>query len=275
VDVGFQVTVLTRAKKPDVSDPGFKVLEVDFTSLESLTAALQGIDAVVSTVAGHAHESQLLLIDAAVAAGVKRFIPSEFGSCTTSPKVQNLPIYSTMAKVRGHLQEKAQTSQITWSVLACGGFLDWLFKFPILLDFTNHKATLLDEGNNRISSTSLANISKAVVAILKNFDATKNKVLHSSEIILTQNEVLAIAQELEPETKWDINKINTKVLLKDTLQTIGQGDFSMPVMMNILKATAFGGDEYGSAYDETDNKLLGIKELTKDDLKNLIVKNLA
>lgn len=267
---GFQVTVLTRSKKPGVFEKGLKVLEVDFTSVESLTAALQGVDAIVATVAGSAIESQLLLIDAAVAAGVKRFIPSEYGSVSTNPKIQHLPFYSSFAKIRGRLQEKAQKGQITWTVFLCGAFLTFLLDHPTLVDFANHKATLMDDGNNRISSTSLPNIGTAVAAILKNPEATKNKVLHSSEIIVTQNQVLAIAKETKPEIKWEIDQIKTSDVLKEALQSASQGDFSMPTIMGILKGTVFAGDEYGAGFDENDNELLGIEELTKEDFRKLV-----
>ena len=49
----------------------------------------------------------------------------------------------------------------------------------------------------------------------------------------------------------------------------------MPVIMKILTGTAFGGDIYGSAYDKTDNELLGVKELTEAELKKLVVDKLV
>jgi len=54
-----------------------KVVTVDYTNIQSLTKALEGQDALVSAVASLAVLSQLVLIDAAVKAGVKRIIPSE------------------------------------------------------------------------------------------------------------------------------------------------------------------------------------------------------
>lgn len=127
VDAGFQVTVLTRSKKPGALDADVKVLEVDFTSMDSLAAALKGIDAVVSTIGGTAIDNQTILIDAAIAAGVKRFIPSEYGTVTTNPKVESYPLYSSMTKIRKYLQEKAAAGDLTWTVLACGCFLDFMF----------------------------------------------------------------------------------------------------------------------------------------------------
>lgn len=56
---------------------------------------------------------------------------------------------------------------------------------PVLLEFANHKATLYAEGNNRISSTSMLNVWKAIAGILKSYDATKNKIVRTSKVILT------------------------------------------------------------------------------------------
>jgi hypothetical protein len=248
---------------------------VDFTSVESLTAALKGIDGLVSTVAGTAIESQTVLIDATIAAGVKRFIPSEYGSCTTSPKLEAFPFYASMFKIKRYLQEKAKAEKLTWTVLACGAFLEFLFGGPMLLDFANHKATLFDEGDNRISSTSLPNVGRAIVGILKNFEATKNKVVRTSEVILTQNELLRIAEGLRPDIRWEVSKVQASAILKEGMDGVSAGDFSMPVIMKIVKGTVSAGETYGSAYDETDNELLGVKELTEEDLKKLVAEKLA
>ncbi|RWA07888.1 hypothetical protein EKO27_g7218 [Xylaria grammica] len=275
VDAGFQVTVLTRSNNPGAYDPGVKVFEVDFASVESLTTVLKGIDAVVSTVGATAIDNQNVLIDAAVAAGVKRFIPSEFGSVTTNPQLAGYPFYSSMTKIRKYLQEKAAAGELTWTVLASGAFLHFLLNTPVLLDYANHKAALLDGGDNRISSTSLPMIGAAIASILKNLDATKDRVVFISEVILTQNQLLAVAKELRPEIRWETSEIQTSVLLKESLEQLGSGHVSAAVMMNLVRATALAGDTYGGAYDVTDNELLGIKELTVEELKKLVAEKLV
>lgn len=243
--------------------------------MESLTAALKGIDGLVSTVAAAAIENQIVLIDAAIAAGVRRFIPSEYGSCTTSPKLEAMPFYAPVFKIKHYLQEKAKAGKLTWTVLACGAFLDFLFGRPILLDFANQKATLFDEGDNRTSSTSLPNVGKAIVGIFKHFEATNNKIVRVSEVILTQNKLLRVAEGLRPDIKWEISKVETSAILKEGLDEFTAGDFSMPVIMKILTGTALAGDIYGGAYDETDNELLGVKKLTEEDLKKLVARKLV
>ncbi|GKZ69987.1 hypothetical protein AnigIFM50267_005227 [Aspergillus niger] len=275
VNAGFRVSILTRSNKPGAYASNINVFEVDFNSVESLTSALKGVDAVVSTVGGAAVDNQTVLIDAAIAAGVKRFIPSEFGNVTTNPKVEKFPVYSSVFKIRNYLQEKAAAGKLSWTVLACGAFLDLVLNTPTLLDFQNHTVTILDEGDNRISSTSLPAVGRAIAAILQNFDATENRVMHVSEAILTQNQLIGFAKEIRPDIEWSISKEQSSLLLQESLEEFGAGDFSVPTFMKLLKGTALAGDTYGAAFDVTDNELLGIKELAPADLKKLIAEKLA
>ncbi|ETN41055.1 uncharacterized protein HMPREF1541_02990 [Cyphellophora europaea CBS 101466] len=275
LNAGFQVTVLTRSKKAGAYDASVKVVEVDFTSLESLTAALQNIDAAVSTVAGEAIPVQGVLIDAAAAAGVKRFIPSEYGSCTTHPELQTYPWYEDAFNIRQKLQEKARAGKLTWTVVACGAFREFLFDRGMLLDFAKHEARLYDDGDNRVSSTSLANLSKAIVGVFNNLEETKNKIVRVSEVIVTQNQVLGIAAELRPDITWKLSKVQTSALLKEGLDSARAGDYSFPTILKVLGGTALAGDTYGAAFDETDNSLLGVKEMTQEDLKKLVASKLA
>jgi hypothetical protein len=245
---------------------------VDYASVDSLTAALKGVDAVVSTVGGTAVMSQVTLIHAAVAAGVKRFIPSEYGSVTTNPELESFPIYDQLWKIKRHLKEKSDTGQFTWTVLATGAFTEFLFpkEFVGILDFAQHKATLFDGGDNRITTNSLEACGKAIAAILKTPEATENRVLKISQAILTQNQLLKIAQALKPDDQWEINKISSAEMLQEGLDELQAGKFSMDTVFKVVKGSALSGERFGGAYDQNDNELLGVKELTEKDVEKLV-----
>lgn len=101
---------------------------VDYGSFDSLKAALTGQDAVVSVIATQAIAAQRTAVDAAVAAGVKRFIPSEFGINTR--KVQGTTIGKILAgkvAVVDYLAEKAKEDpEFSWTGLSTGLFFDWV-----------------------------------------------------------------------------------------------------------------------------------------------------
>jgi hypothetical protein len=64
-------------------DASISVHKVAYDNLSSLTSPFRGQDAVVSTVGTFGISAQCSAIDAAIAAGVQRFVPSEFGGDTS------------------------------------------------------------------------------------------------------------------------------------------------------------------------------------------------
>ena len=66
-----------------------------------------------------------LLIDVAVKAGVKRYIPGEFGSNTPDPQVvEHVPIFKGKATIADYLKTK-ESEGMTWTGIITGGFFDW------------------------------------------------------------------------------------------------------------------------------------------------------
>jgi hypothetical protein len=248
-------------------------VEVDFASVKSLTSALQSQDAVISTIGPAGLESQKLLIDAAVAAGVQRFIPSDFGVCTTSSKVLTLPLYSTLASIRHYLMDKAATSALSYTILAPGSFLEYFLLSPMVVDFKNHAVAFIDGGNNRVSATTISSAGRAVCGILTSFDKTKNRVVYATETILTQKQILDIAKEIKPEIEWTTSNIKSSDILREGLDAFASGDYS--AVRKVLIGTVFGGEEYGTAYDENDNSLLGIEAITQEKLRGVIAESLS
>lgn len=94
---------------------------IDYDNRRSLEFALRGIDVVISTVPGVV---QTKIIDAAIRAGVKRFVPAEFegpsNKRTSSSTDRSLDRGKTA--VLQHLQ--ARRSQINSTVFACGVFYE-------------------------------------------------------------------------------------------------------------------------------------------------------
>jgi uncharacterized protein YbjT (DUF2867 family) len=85
---GAAVRAIVRSgSKPEkiktLTQLGAEVIEVDMSDAEALKQACQGVSCVVSALAG-LHEtivdSQTNLLDAAIAAGVPRFVPSDYSA---------------------------------------------------------------------------------------------------------------------------------------------------------------------------------------------------
>jgi hypothetical protein len=77
LDAGqFEVTVLSRKASNATFPTGAKVVKTDF-SADSLADLFRGQDAVVSAIPSQVGKEQIKFIDAALEAGVKRFITSD------------------------------------------------------------------------------------------------------------------------------------------------------------------------------------------------------
>jgi uncharacterized protein YbjT (DUF2867 family) len=79
--------IIRNGSKPEkiktLTELGAEVIAVDMSDAEAMKQACQGVSCVVSALAG-LHEtivdSQTKLLDAAIAAGVPRFIPSDYSA---------------------------------------------------------------------------------------------------------------------------------------------------------------------------------------------------
>lgn len=91
---------------------------------DELVAAFKGQDAVISTITTAAANGQKPLIDAAIAAGVRRFIPSEFGNdLRATEAVKLVPFFEDKVETLNYL--KARQDKIEWTAIPNGAFYDW------------------------------------------------------------------------------------------------------------------------------------------------------
>jgi len=129
------VTIITRPDSTSPHPEELNVVRTDYT-VETLAEVLRGHDAVISAVGVAGITKQQDMIDAAVAAGVARFVLSEFGY---QPNHDHLPEFEAVGKPRWaiveYAREKAAANPgFTWSGVAIGNPIDWvcLFPFPAL-----------------------------------------------------------------------------------------------------------------------------------------------
>ena len=175
---------------------GVKTVEVNYDCIDDLTAKLRGQDAIVSTISSTAAAAQTNLIHAAVAAGVSRFLPSEFGSDLDNPINRAAPTFTAKVEAQGLLNSLAAEGKITYTVVYTGAFLDWGLRVGFPVDPRNKKATLHDGGERLYTTTTLGGVAEAVVGVLNHPEGTKNRVLRVGEAVTTIKELLALSQEV-------------------------------------------------------------------------------
>ncbi|KAI8623234.1 hypothetical protein F5Y19DRAFT_390345 [Xylariaceae sp. FL1651] len=254
LDAGFVVTALSRENSSPTLPSGVVLKKVDYSSVESLTSALEGQDALVSIIATAAVANQRPLVDAAVAVGIKRFIPSEFGINTRF--LGNKPIGKILqGKIQtlNYIHEKSRENpSFTWTGISTGLFFDWGLDYgSIGFDKIAKTATIYDTGDEPFQATNLHLIGKAIAAVLNHPDQTVNRYISIASFNPSQNQILEIVERLTGE-KWTVNRLATAEQEQIGLEKLSKGDYS--AFSSFLRKRIFQ-DGAGLAVQGPDNAL--------------------
>lgn len=163
-----EVVVLTRQGSKTTIEGDAKVVAVDYSNKESIKNALIGVDVVICTISGTALNLQAGIATAAKEAGVKLFVPSEFGNVSEG---ETEGIFGEKANV--HTQLKAVG--IPCTVFYTGPFADYLWAPFLDLDVPSGKVTIAGDGNKVISFTSRADIARYVSFVLTHMPVERLK----------------------------------------------------------------------------------------------------
>ncbi|KAF3916853.1 hypothetical protein ABW20_dc0109871 [Dactylellina cionopaga] len=270
----FNVTAISRSTS-DVTFPrGVTVIRTDFSD-EDLVAAFKGQDVVISVVGATAFGEQKKFVDAALRAGVKRFLPSEFSVSSQNQAVlQLLPLFGQKKELVDYLRSK-ESEGLTWTGLASSGLLDWGIENGFLeFDIANRTATVWDGGNKSFTCTNEKQLGQAVVSVLQHPQETSNQYLFIASVETTQNEIVAALEEVSGES-WTVTHVTTDTQVTEAFKKLQSGDFSGA--FTLVRATAFGntpGLHSNFAKDEKlANDILGLSlENVKDVVKRVLKK---
>ncbi|KAH7039951.1 uncharacterized protein B0I36DRAFT_379035 [Microdochium trichocladiopsis] len=217
----FEITAITRPGNtytaPDTTAAATNIAtkQADFTSLDSLTAAFAGQDAVVNCISGSAtqYDPSKLIIDAALAAGsVRFFLANEFVGNIQAEQYRRLPeqFVGGKVRIRKYLEGLAAEGKIDWSAISGGPFFDmWLMKGPAGFDIKNRRARIYGAGAIKLCWTPLPMMARGVANMLRWYgddDESGGKrdtsgfvnkgILVNGVRGLSQNAILAVLEDM-------------------------------------------------------------------------------
>lgn len=248
-------------------------MPIDYESLDSITEAFQGQDAVVSTIASAALATQLRLVEAAVKARVKRFLPSEFGSDTQNPKARTLPIFRDKIATQDALKKEGAAGSLTYTFVCTAPFFDWGIMVGFLINVKAKSIDLFDGGDRTFSATTLPNVGKAVVGVLKRPEETKNRTVYVQDYSTTQKKLVAFGKKAAGSDGWTENVVAIDDCLKRGYEELQKPNPNPQIFaLEFIKASVFGEGYGGDFAGKLDNDLLGVKELSDAEVQEIVNK---
>ncbi|KAF1925756.1 NAD(P)-binding protein [Didymella exigua CBS 183.55] len=255
----FQTTAITRPDStyapPEASSITHKT--ADYKTLSSLSEAFAGQDAIVNCITGGAtqYDPSKLIIDAAVAAGVKFFFANEFVGYIDSPQFRRLPEVLAGAKfrIREYLRKLAVSGDIAWTSLNGAGF-----------DVANRKARVYGTGQNPLFWTPLSGIGRAAANMLRSPDTVQNRPIYICPFVkgeLTQRSLLATLQEVF-DTEFEVEEVDLVKINKNSRIALERGE-GAKAMKGLTVSNQFYEEDCGNDFSHLiENDLIGVKTMS-------------
>lgn len=214
------------------------------------------------------------IVDAALAAGVKRLIPSEFGANNLDPRATGLvPVYARKGEMLRYLIEVAGKSEgkLSWTSVACGAWLDWGLDVKksgnfLGVDVKGRKAVIWDSGRARFACTTSRSTGEAVVKILLAGEKTANEQIFLADFTSSVREVVECLEKLTGE-KWELEVKESEGAIRELKKRFEEGEFAATFG---LLSISFAGD-VDVGYDfEKEQKVwsedLGVSKQTLEEV---------
>ncbi|THY75332.1 NAD(P)-binding protein [Aureobasidium pullulans] len=263
--------------------------QVNYYDHKSLVEHLKGQDIVIvftSFVPGNELDrKQIALVNAAIDAGVKYFIPSEWAPDTAGRmgSVQDghgptLPTDMVLAPKRvthNYLLCRAAEKKLNFCVIYPGvlfelGFANGIFGF----DFNNKTACLPDNGINPFPATTLDTLSKVVISLFENPSLISNKFYHVADGVLTQQDVFHVVEK-ETGVSWARTSYSTSEVRKAALANMEKGVYGPTEYMHSLMTPFFGGLQVWRHLDNQELKVRNGEVDIREEVVQLVRKQLA
>ncbi|KAG9053869.1 hypothetical protein FS842_006906 [Serendipita sp. 407] len=265
----FTVTALIRSSSSYTLPEGVdqdraKLAKVDFDDQPGLVNVLRGQDAIVFAFGAGPDliPTSKTLIDAAIEAGVKRVIPSEFGN-DEIPLTE--PLFGNKQVVQKILQEAASQGKITYTLIRNGPWFDLGFTLALGFDIQARTATLYDNGDRKFHTTTVPSICRAITSLLADSSQSVNKVVHIHDFFITQLDVLKVTEEITG-SKFAITKVDTNEMAKSAMEGLSRGEFIPQNIFGAIRASVWG-EKSAARWDENDDSAalgLGDADLAKE-----------
>ncbi|KAF2847546.1 isoflavone reductase family protein-like protein CipA [Plenodomus tracheiphilus IPT5] len=264
----FNVTVIARKDVHPLPN-GVIVKVVDTNSVSLIADALRGQDAFIDASSGPDPTLPGRFIEAAAAAGVYRMIPSEFTSDVQHAEARSPLVFHGKNGAFQQLQKLASDHKITYTTISNGAFLDWNLRTGFInIDIFGKKVQYMNDGNLAFPWTKLQSVATAVVNVLMRPQETENRSFYISSVLKSQKQMVELAKDVLGKDGWEETSQNMNDRLKSATADMMAGKVDMVVIGDMIRWSTQIPQPRWEQQD--DNKLLGVKPMSDDEVRKLI-----
>ncbi|KAH8811222.1 hypothetical protein F5884DRAFT_876375 [Xylogone sp. PMI_703] len=198
-NAGFQVTCITRPGSKSIPPAETEVKTADYSSLPSLTDALQGQDALIEAFNPSASAAQSIIVQAALAADVAHLITPDFSCDTFNPNIGELRVFEPKIQAQKELERLVATSdgKLAWTAVIIGPWYDWATNTgQFWINKKERTITRFGSGNQKYSMSRYELTGDATVAVLKNPTQFRNRPAYFASHTISTNHLIAVVNEL-------------------------------------------------------------------------------
>lgn len=217
--LGHNVIAITRNLQSDLSgklkefkDNGAHIAEVtDMQDKTQIMAAIKGADTLICCAPGDQTvitELEPIWLEAAIASGVKRFVPTEFGCHTRGVDYGDGILFD----YKKDLHEKIFKSGIGWTFIYTGGIFDYFL--PNLRFF--NKITTFGNMELPIYAHEIKDIGQ-IIAMAITDDRTMNRCVQMDFNVLTQLEMIDLLKEHHPNHAFEYEHFSSEYITEQRL----------------------------------------------------------
>ncbi|KAJ3022705.1 hypothetical protein HKX48_005475 [Thoreauomyces humboldtii] len=282
------LVALTRAESTSKVPEGIRTVHVDYDQPATLVAALQGIDALVITMAVTAPRGQSeKLIRAAAQVSVPWVIPNEYGTDFTQSALQKDTLIGPPKAADRKLIEDLGVS--SWIGVVCSFWYEYsLSSGPELFGFDFSKKSVTFYGKEeevRINTSTFPQTGRAVAALLSlpieaedkatvSLSQFRNGPAYVSSFRVSQSEMLESVLRVtgDKRSDWTISYEDAAERHAKGMERMKEGDrLGFPQQLYARVFYPDGSGDYESRHG-LDNEKLGLPKDDLDDATGVAVK---
>lgn len=273
------VTAISRKNSSNKLPESVQIAEVDYDDETSIVAALEGQEFLIITMAPTApRDTHSKLVRAAAKAKVPYIMPNGYGSDIDNIKLGEDTMLGPIAKAQ---RDEIEKLGMQWVTVCCGFWYEYSLaggEARYGYNFDKRSLTIYDDGNTKISTSTLSQVGRAVAKVLslKELPDDENdtsltlskflsKGVYIKSFVLSQNDMFESVKRVTGTTDadWTVTHEDSKKRYEEGLAQVRTGN--MAGFGKLLYARAFYPNESSDLSAKVQNDLLGLPQESLDE----------